>query len=305
MSNLTAIERNKFENSLDPQIQLPAIQITGYSKDGSPKSKNVPISVKLTTELGIEQDAIRFTFYVSEFVKTHSRVKDANGKFVKTMGEFWNIAKIFHFSSNFQLTVDNFSESLFTSEGYIIDNEDIKTRVHLADFFLAMIQDRQFELIRKQIINDKERITSVYNPSVLVLLELLEHTKLDDSKAPITKTDKGYKFQRQEYLKLTDDQVLNVFENSVIAARNIQFPLIQGTLLHNLNQLVQSERSKTLKPSADEVRNNLIEQCERNLAKTKLQKAEKDKLIKSYETMSNADLDNELHRLIELHTSGK
>lgn len=249
MSQLTSFERNKFENALPIQITLSARAFTGTNDDGTQKEKPFAMSVRLTTETGIDDDAIRFTFSVSQFIKADSRVKNANGSFAKSYVELFEPAKVYHFSNDFKLSVDNFSESLFPTDGYLVGIDGIKTKAELANYFETMLQSKDFSFVKYAEINEKKQLVSVYDPTILLLFKLLEHTELDVDSA-VKQTDKGLVFEKIQYKPIPLETQLQCFLDAAKTAKtNYKLELLPGMTLHSLNHFATESQKQLVAAS--------------------------------------------------------
>lgn len=183
LNSLSAIERNKINSTRNPlSMSFGAYQYTGVDKTTNLVTKK-PISliVKFETECNKDGDLLRFSVLVSNWIKADSGTKNSDGKYAKQQCEEFVPCKVWHFSKQWELSVEIFSNSLFPTDGELVNYPEIKNRADLADIFIAAIDSGDFEFL-KTATDDKNklRVVTVYDDSVLLLVELLAVTELSD-----------------------------------------------------------------------------------------------------------------------------
>lgn len=249
-SQLSGSERTKLRTPLTLSHSFNAMQ---YGKvDAATKVKTekpVSIVVKVVCETNTDDStAIQFRFMVNEFIKCDNQygIKNLDGKPVKSLVEIWHNARIYKFSKLFELSVINYTDNLFPSDGYLVHYPDYHTRYDVARLFETMISNSQFEFVKTLEHNGKLVITSAYDPSVFLLLELLEFCN-PVTESTVTKIESGFKIEATKFSSLSEEQVLDCFVNAATKASK-EIPLIDGMLLSTLKQFA-SEQKKQLAAS--------------------------------------------------------
>lgn len=224
-SQLSGSDRIKLKNSLPLHHSFTAYEYGAVSKKtGVRTEKPIMISCKVVTETYPTEDiAIQFTFMVNEYIKADSRmgVKNQDGKPVKSDVEIWHPARVYKFSNQFELSVDNYTDGLFPSDGYIENYPTYKTRADVAMLFETLLKHGDFQFIKTIEREDGSLyITTVYDPSILLLFELLEQCQI----ALV-----GSKYEPIEFTTILQSMI-----NAANKALELGIPLINGMLLHSL-----------------------------------------------------------------------
>lgn len=253
-SQLSASERTKLRTPFTLGHSFAAMQygkVESSTTDEHGKvtkvrsEKPVNISVKLVTETNTDDGntAIQFSFLVNEFIKADNRmgIKNLDGKVVKSLVEIWHPARVYKFSKQFELSVINYTDGLFPTDGYLAGYSDYKTRADVAALFETMISNGSFEFVKTLEHEGKLVITSCYDPSVFLLLELLEFSNpIGDS---VKSTDKGLMIEAVKFGKLDEQLILDCFINAATKASEA-IPLIDGMLLTTLKQFATTQKKQ-------------------------------------------------------------
>jgi hypothetical protein len=183
LNSLSAIERSKINSNRNPlSMSFGAYQHTGVDKTTNLVTKKpISLTVKFETECNKDNDILRFSILVSNWIKADSGTKNSDGKFAKQLCEEFVPCKVWHFSKQWELSVEIFSNSLFPTDGELVNYPEIKNRADLADIFISAIDSGDFEFL-KTAIDDKNklRVVTAYDDSVLLLVELLAVSELSD-----------------------------------------------------------------------------------------------------------------------------
>lgn len=244
-SQLSGSERTKLRTPFTLGHSFNAIQYGNIDKVTKVKTeKTVSVNCKLVTETNTDDDtAIQFSFMVNEFIKADNRmgIKNLDGKPVKSLVEIWHYARVYKFSKQFELTVTNYTDGLFPTDGNLVDYPDYKTRADVAALFETMISNGNFEFVKTLEHEGKLVITSCYDPSVFLLLELLEHSNTVGE--PIKKTEKGLSIETAKFNSLDEQTILDCFINAATKASE-HIPLIDGMLLTTLKQFGETQKKQ-------------------------------------------------------------
>lgn len=243
-SQLSGSERTKLRTPCTLGQSFNAIQFGTIDKVTKVKSeKPVSVNCKLVCETNTDDGntAIQFSFMTNEFIKADNRmgIKNLDGKPIKALVEIWHNARVYKFSKQFELSVINYTDSLFPTDGYLVDYPDYRTRADVAMLFESMISNGTYEFVKTVEHNDKLVIASCYDPSVFLLLELLEHCNpVGDA---VKSTDKGLLIEATKFNKLDEQLILDCFINAATKASN-EIPLIDGMLLTTLKQFATKQK---------------------------------------------------------------
>jgi hypothetical protein len=198
VSQLSTIEKNKINSDRNPlTMSFSAYQHTGVDKVTNLVTKKpISLSLKFLTETNKDNDILRFSILVSNWIKADSGIKNNDGKYAKQLCEEFLPCKVWHFNKKWELSVDIFSNSLFPTDGELIYYPEIRNRADLADIFLSSIDSGDFEFL-KTAIDDKNklRVVTAYDDSILLLVELLAVATLCDKPYDGTSKLERYKYQ--------------------------------------------------------------------------------------------------------------
>ncbi|MBG1243128.1 hypothetical protein [Nostoc sp. NZL] len=251
-SQLSSVERNQLKTPATLSHLFNAIEYGTVDKTTKAKSeKLVSINCKVVTEINTDENtAIQFSFMVNEFIKADNRmgIKNLDGKPVKSLVEIWHYARVYKFSKQFELTVTNYTDGLFPNDGYLVDYPEYRTRADVAMLFETMISNGSFEFIKTVERGGRLIIISCYDPSVFLLLELLEKCQIEECI--------GVKFKPIEF-----NTVMQCMINAADKATKSGIPLIDGMLLHSLftaakEQLKASKNETLLNDKQREIDNH-------------------------------------------------
>ena len=219
LNSLSAIERNKINSNRNPlSMSFSAYQHTGVDKVTNLVTKKpISLTVKFETECNKDNDILRFSVLVSNWIKADSGTKNSDGKYAKQLCEEFVPCKIWHFSKQWELSVEIFSNSLFPTDGELTHYPEIKNRADLADIFISAIDSGNFEFL-KTATDDKNklRVVTAYDDSVLLLVELLDVTELSDKPYEGTGNLEKYKF-----LPIPLETALQCFINASDTAKRL------------------------------------------------------------------------------------
>jgi len=228
-SQLSSFERDKLKSPFLLSYSFFAIQ---YGSRGG--VKKITVSCKVVTEINPDDNtALQFSFMVNEFIKVDNQmgVKDSKGKPFKGVLEIWHLARVYKFSKQFQLSVINYNSTLFPTDGYLVDFDNVKTRADVAGLFETMIDAGQFEFISTvEDSNGKRRITQCYDPSIFLLFKLLEHCQLEE-----------HIVAKPKYKPIEFNTVMQCIIDAADTATKLGIPLIDGMLLHSLMMAAKAQ----------------------------------------------------------------
>lgn len=197
LSQLSSIEKNKINSNRNPlSMAFSAYQHTGVDKATNLVTKKpISLTVKFETECNKDNDILRFSILVSNWIKADSGTKNSDGKYAKQLCEEFVPCKIWHFNKQWELSVEIFSNSLFPTDGELLAYPEIKNRADLADIFLSAIDSGDFEFL-KTATDDKNkiRVVTAYDDSILLLVELLAVATLCDKPYDGSAKLEKYKF---------------------------------------------------------------------------------------------------------------
>ncbi len=224
-SQLSRYERDKLKSPLPLYHVFASVQ---YNSRGFVKKTidDRAVYCKVVTEINTDENtAIQFSFQVNEFIKADSLTKNANGKYIKQPIEIWHSALVYKFGPNFELSVEHHDRILFLNGGYLEEFPElkIKTRCELANLFVTIIDAGQVKFIKTIEQQNKLLIDKVYDCSVLLLWELLEHSHID-----------GVISNKTKYKPIEFNTVMQCIIDAANKALQLGVPLIEGMLLHSL-----------------------------------------------------------------------
>ncbi|MBE8967077.1 hypothetical protein IQ277_12720 [Nostocales cyanobacterium LEGE 12452] len=242
-SQLSSVERDKLKTPTTLGHSFNAMQYGNVDKVTKIKTeKPVSFNCKVVTEINTDENtAIQFSFIVNEFIKCDNRmgIKNLDGKPVKSLVEIWHYARVYKFSKAFELTVINYTDGLFPTDGYLVDYPEYRTRADVAMLFETMISNGQFDFIKTVERRGKLIIISCYDPSIFLLLELLEQCQIEECI--------GAKFK---YKPIEFNTVMQCMINAADKATKSGIPLIDGMLLHSLftaaKEQLKASKNKTI-----------------------------------------------------------
>jgi hypothetical protein len=197
LNSLSAIERNKINSNRNPlSMAFSAYQHTGVDKVTNLVTKKpISLTVKFETETNVGNDILRFSILVSNWIKADSGTKNSDGKYAKQLCEEFQPCKIWHFNKQWELSVEIFSNSLFPTDGELVNYPEIKSRCDIADIFLSAIDSGEFQFLKTATDDkNKTRIVTAYDDSVLLLIELLAVAELNSKPYEGTGNLEKYKF---------------------------------------------------------------------------------------------------------------
>ncbi|MGJ5634785.1 competence protein CoiA family protein [Nostoc sp. CALU 1950] len=265
-SQLSGSERTTLRTPLPLNYSFNAIKYGTVDKVTKVKTeKAISVRCKVVTETNTDDGntAIQFSFMVNEYIKADNRmgIKNLDGKPVRSLVEIWHNARVYKFSKKFELSVINYIDGLFPSDGYLADYPEYRTRADVARLFESMISNGNFEFVKTLEHNRKLVITSCYDPSVFLLLELLEHCNPINS---VKSTDKGLSIESIKFSNIDEQTILDCFINAASKASE-QIPLIDGMLLTTLKQFATTQ--KTQLKELNETLNTELETSNKNVVK--------------------------------------
>jgi Zn-finger protein len=219
-SHLSRLEREKLKSPLPLYYMQPAIIYNSKRN-----IKKIIVDCKVITEINSnENTTLQFSYLVNEYIKVDSPLINSSGKRIKADTEIWHPALVYRFSPQFELTIEKHTESLFPQGGYIEGFPYIKTRCELADLFEVSIVTGQVEFIKTiEEKPNKVLISTVYDCSILLLYELLEHCHVEK-----------YIHNKPKYKPIEFNTVMKCVINAANKAVKLGIPLINGMLLHSL-----------------------------------------------------------------------
>ena len=242
INSLSAIERNKINSNRNPlSMSFSAYQHTGVDKTTNLVTKKpISLTVKFETESNKDGDLLRFSVLVSNWIKADSGTKNSDGKYAKQLCEEFVPCKIWHFSKQWELSVEIFSNSLFPTDGELVDYPEIKNRADLADIFIAAIDSGDFEFL-KTATDDKNklRVVTAYDDSVLLLVELLAVSELSDKPYEGVGNLEKYKFN-----PIPLETALQCFINASNTAKRVIGVVSNGSEIAKLSGYAETKLGK-------------------------------------------------------------
>lgn len=239
LSQLSSIERSKINSNRNPlSMSFSAFQHTGVDKATNLVTKKpVSLTVKFETECNKDNDILRFSVLVSNWIKADSGTKNSDGKYAKQLCEEFVPCKVWHFNKQWELSVEIFSNSLFPTDGELVNYPEIKNRADLADIFISAIDSGNFEFL-KTATDDKNkvRVVTAYDDSVLLLVELLAVSELSDKPYEGTGNLEKYKF-----LPIPLETALQCFINASDTAKRLIGVVSAGSEIAKLSGYAENK----------------------------------------------------------------
>lgn len=252
LNSLSAIERNKINSNRNPlSMSFSAYQHTGVDKATNLVTKKpISLTVKFETETNKDNDILRFSILVSNWIKADSGTKNSDGKFAKQLCEEFVPCKVWHFSKQWELSVEIFSNSLFPTDGELVHYPEIKNRADLADIFISAIDSGSFEFL-KTATDDKNklRVVTAYDDSVLLLVELLAVSELSDKPYEGTGSLEKYKF-----LPIPLETALGCFISASNTAKRVIGVVSNGSEIAKLSGYAETKLQTASSKKNEELR---------------------------------------------------